>query len=86
MPSGKLGWMKKAPNSSPSIFPNAVSDFYAFYMGFTVPVKCIKPTLLRSYNPLKDVGMHRWADTPELLAKRTIEVLQVVRRSGLKLN
>ena len=27
-----------------------------------------------------------WADTPELLEKRTIEVLQVVRRSGLKLN
>ena len=27
-----------------------------------------------------------WVDTPELLEKRTIEVLQAVRRSGLKLN
>ena len=27
-----------------------------------------------------------WADTPELLENRTIEVLQAVRRSGLKLN
>ena len=34
----QIGWMKKAPNSSPSILPEAVSDFYTFHMGFIVPV------------------------------------------------
>ena len=48
MSYGKPKWVKKAPNSSPSTLPVAVSDSSAFHMRFTIPMRYVKPAWLRS--------------------------------------